>query len=438
MTTGPVSTHRAIRRLTALSLGGAILLVGVVGGLAGNIKLNGAVITSGNLTVDSYVKSVQHQRGGTVSQLHVHNGDRVKVGDILIRLDDTQTKANLAIISLRLRQLAMRSARLAAERDGKDSFERPVKIGPTQIDADTAELDAIEQSERRLFEDRRSSMEGRISQLRERIRQLDQEAKGLVSQEDGKKRAVEIINRELASLQPLLDQGVIPATRVYSLQRDAANLAGDIGSLEASAAELRGKIAETELQIIQVGDDHRSEVSDQLRQAENDLGEYAERLVAAQDELAHVDIRAPQDGIVHELNVHAAGAVVAPGQTIMQIVPDEDNLIPELKIAPHDIDQVRINGPVGLRFSAFSYRTTPELTGQVVSIAPDLTVDQHTGQTYYTVRVSVPQSEWHRLGDLKVAAGMPVEAFIKTGERTALAYLAQPFTDQINRAFREE
>ncbi|MDQ0559795.1 HlyD family secretion protein [Rhizobium mesoamericanum] len=428
------STERAIRRLTLLAIVTGLLLVGVLGGLASAIRINGAVIAQGTLVVDSYVKPVKHQKGGTVGQVFVHNGDRVTAGQILVHLDDTQTKANLAIISQRLRELTARSARLSAERDGLDAILFPAAISGT----DAAQTAALITAEQRLFNDRRASLNGRTAQLRERVRQLEQQGEGLTAQQDGKRRAIGIIDKELASLEPLLQQGAIPATRVYALQRDAADLTGELGSLVASTAEIKGKIAETELQIIQVGDDHRSEVSEQLRQAEGDSGEYAERRVAMEDELRHVDIRAPQDGIVHQLAVHASGAVIAPAEAIMQIVPDHDVLTPELKLSPQDVDEVAIGKEVSLRFTAFSYRTTPELRGRVQSISADLTTDAHSGQSFYTLRVAVPESEWQRLGPLAPVAGMPVEAFIETGERTALGYLAKPFTDQLARAFREE
>ncbi|OWW04839.1 hemolysin secretion protein D [Rhizobium sp. R72] len=432
--TAAASTERAVRRLTLLAIATGILLVGVLGGLASAIRINGAVIAQGTLVVDSYVKPVKHQKGGTVGQVFVANGDRVRAGQILIHLDDTQAKANVAIISRRLRELAVRSARLSAERDGRDTIVFPAVVNGT----DAAQAAALARAEQRLFDDRRASLRGKTAQLRERVHQLDQQAEGLTAQQDGKRRAIAIINKELASLEPLLREGVIPATRVYSLQRDAADLTGELGSLLASTAEIKGKIAETELQIIQVGDDNRSEVSEQLRQAEGDSGEYQERRVAMEDELRHVDIRAPQDGIVHQLAVHASGAVVAPAEAIMQIVPDHDLLTPELKLSPQDVDQVAVGKEVSLRFTAFSYRTTPELRGHVASISADLTTDARSGQSYYTLRVAVPESEWQRLGALAPVAGMPVEAFIETGERTALGYLAKPFTDQLARAFREE
>jgi HlyD family secretion protein len=197
-------------------------------------------------------------------------------------------------------------------------------------------------------------------------------------------------------------------------------------------------VAETELQIIQIDDDHRSEVSEQLRKTQSDISEFAERLAAAKDELQRVDIRAPQAGVVHELAVHAPGAVVAPGAAIMQIVPARDMLTPQVRVSPQDIDQVSVGQKVTLRFSAFNQRNTPEINGTVEQVAADVTADKQTGAAYYVVRISVSENEWKRLADLVPLPGMPVEAFVQTGARTALAYLTKPLTDQVARAFREE
>jgi len=432
---GAPSAERAIRKLTAVALGIVVLLGGVMGGLAATTHLSGAVIASGTVVVDTYVKPVQHQKGGTVGQIFVKNGDVVEAGQILIHLDDTQTRANLAIVTKRLNELSARTARLVAERDGAPSIAFSEELLAKASDPEAAR--SIE-GEERLFANRRSSLVGRKAQLRERIQQLKQETEGLVAQETGKRQEIALIEKELESLQRLFDQGLVPANRVYALQREAASLTGELGSLVATEAQTKGKVTETELQIIQIDDDQRSEVSDQLRQAEGDIGEYSERLVAAEDDLQRIDIRAPQGGIVHQLAVHAAGAVIAPGEAIMQIVPDRDALIPEVKLSPTDIDQVAIGQAVHLRFSAFSQRNTPELNGVVTSVAADLTSDQRSGLSYYVVRTKVSDGEWQRLGQVTPIPGMPVEAFIQTGERTALAYLTKPLMDQVARAFKEE
>ena len=429
------ASEAAIRRLTTIALAMVLLLVGVVGGLGATTYLSGAVIADGTLVVDSYVKPVQHQKGGTVGNIFVQNGSRVEAGQILVHLDDTQLRSNLAIISQRLIELSATSARLRAEQDGEDEIKFPADLLQESADAAASGIIA---GERRLFEDRQTSRASRKAQLRERIKQLHQEAEGLMAQQTGKKAEMALIDKELESVNRLLARGMVEINRLYELQRESARLTGELGSLVANLAETNGKVAETELQIIQVDDDARSEVSEQLRKTQSDISEFSERLVAAKDELGRVDIRAPQAGVVHELTVHAAGAVVAPGEAIMQIVPARDMLTPEVRVSPRDIDQVSVGQQVTLRFSAFNQRNTPEINGIVEQVAADVTTDKQTGAAYYVVRISVPENEWKRLGDLVPLPGMPVEAFVQTGARTALAYLTKPLTDQVARAFREE
>ncbi len=429
------STERAIRRLSLLIVAAILLLFGVMGGLAAATKISGAVIASGSLVVDSYVKSVKHLKGGIAKTIFVKNGDHVDAGQVLVRLDDTQTRANLAIIRKRLNELSARTARLVAERDGKDDIAFPADLLGA---ASNEDVGAILAGERRLFQDRQTSRNGQKSQLRERIQQLQQEIEGLLAQEQGKRSEIALIGKELGSLEGLLSQGIISATKVYSLQRESASLNGDLGNVVSSIAQTRGKIAETELQILQIDADQSSQVSDQLRQAESDMGQYSERLVAAEDDLKRVDIRAPQAGVVDQLGIHAEGAVISPAEAVMQIVPDKDALVAELKLSPQDIDQISVGQPVSLRFPAFNQRITPELNGHVETVSADLATDQRSGQSYYIVRARVPKQEWDRLGKLTPLPGMPAEAFMQTGQRSVLAYLTKPMTDQIRRAFKED
>ena len=229
------------------------------------------------------------------------------------------------------------------------------------------------------------------------------------------------------------------SSRLTTLERDAARLSGERAQYIASRAQAKGKITETELQIIQVDKDMVSEVSKDLRETNDKIGEFVERKVTAEDQLRRIDIRAPQDGMVLQSTVHTVGGVITAGDAIMMIVPQADALSVEAKVNPQDIDKLQIGQKTLLRLSAFNQRTTPELNGVVTRVSADVTTDQRTGQSYYTIRVSMPPKEVARLGeDVKIIPGMPVEAFVQTGDRTMLSYLMKPLSDQLMRAFREK
>ncbi len=233
-------------------------------------------------------------------------------------------------------------------------------------------------------------------------------------------------------------KNLVQLNRLTSLEREEARLQGERGALVASAAEAKGKIVETELQILQVDQEFTSDVAKELRETDSKIGEYVERKVTAEDQLKRTDIRAPQDGVVFQSTANTVGGVITAGDPIMLIVPETDTLLVEAKVDPKDIDQVKLGQPVVLRFSAFNMRTTPELNGTVYRIAADTSNDQRTGQSYYVVRISMTADEVARLGDVKLTPGMPVEAFIQTGERTMISYLVKPLHDQLMRSFREK
>jgi HlyD family secretion protein len=293
------------------------------------------------------------------------------------------------------------------------------------------------EGERKLFAFRRDARAGQKAQLRERIAQLRKEAEGVTEQIDAKIKEIELIQHELEGILRLWEKQLVTYNRVSSLQRDAARLEGERGELLASKASTGGKIAEVELQIVQIDQDFRSKVAEDLSDVRAKIAELSERQIAAEDQLRHVDIRAPQTGRVHELKVHTVGGVIAEGETIMLIVPEDDMLSVEAKVRPEDIDQLRADQRVVLRFSAFNQRTTPELNGVVGWVAADLTQDQQKNDAFYLVHINVPEDEIRRLSGLKIIPGMPVEAFIQTDSRTALSYLLKPLTDQISRSFRD-
>jgi membrane fusion protein, type I secretion system len=419
-------------------IAGAILVGALVlglGGWAATAQISGALIAQGSIVVDSNVKKVQHPTGGVVGEVLVRDGDHVKAGDVLVRLDETVTRANLAIVTKGLTELYARKARLAAERDGADTMTVPPELANHLDDPDVK--DALS-SERKLFELRRQDRLGQKQQLQERIRQLQEQITGLAAQQDAKDKGVALVEQELQGVRDLWQKNLVQLNRLTSLQREEAQLQGERGQLTAQVAEAKGKIAEIQLQIIQVDEDLSSDVAKELRDIDSKIGEYVERKVTAEDQLKRTDIRAPQDGIVFQSTANTVGGVIAAGDPIMLIVPESDNLMVEVKVDPKDIDQVQFGQPVVLRFTSFNVRTTPELNGTVSRIAADTTTDQRTGQSYYLVRISMTADEIKQLGDVKLTPGMPVEAFIETGERTMLSYLVKPLHDQLMRAFREK
>jgi HlyD family secretion protein len=387
------------------------------------------------VVVDSNVKKVQHPTGGIVGELRVRDGDRVKQGDIVVRLDDTVTRANLAIVTKGLDELYARRARLESERDGAEAVKFPAEI---LARADQPEVAAILDAERRLFDLRRNARVGQKEQLRQRIDQLKEEITGLMAQRTAKQKETKLIERERDGVYDLWKQKLVPLTKLTELERAAARLEGEAGQLVAQTAQASGKVSETELQILQIDRDLSSEVAKETREIDAKIGEFVERKVTAEDQLKRIEIRAPQDGMVFQSTVHTVGGVIPAGDAIMLIVPDADKLTVEAKVNPQDIDQVRTGQSALLRFSAFNQQTTPEILGVVTRISADATTDQRTGMTYYTVRIGLPADEVAKLGEVRIVPGMPVETFVQTGDRTMISYLIKPLHDQLMRTFREK
>ena len=417
-------------------IGGAVIalvLTGGIGGWAATTELSGAVTAAGSVVVDSSVKKVQHLTGGIVGDLLVREGDRVRAGDTLVRLDETVLRAGLAIYTKGLDEMRARKARLTSERDGAD-----VVVVPPELPGNASlEFSQALDSERKLFDLRRAARQGQKSQLRQRIAQLDDEVRGYAALQQAKAEEIELIQRELIGVRTLWQKNLIQINRLTVLEREAARLKGELAQSIASTAQVRGKITEIELQIIQIDQDLSSEVAKELREIDGKIGEYIERKVTAEDQLKRVDIRAPQSGVVHQLSVHTVGGVVSPADPVMLIVPEADVLTVEAKISPTDIDQLYVGQAASLRFSAFNQRTTPQVQGTISRISADVTSDQRTGQNFYTARVLIPPEEMARLGTARLLPGMPAEIFAKTYDRSVLSYFIKPLSDQIVRAFRE-
>ncbi|MGZ3408730.1 MAG: HlyD family type I secretion periplasmic adaptor subunit [Xanthobacteraceae bacterium] len=428
-------SQRSINRHVVAGVLIVVFLGCGVGGWAATSEITGAVIATGQIVVDSNVKKVQHPSGGIVGELKVRDGDRVKAGDIVVRLDDTVTKANLAIVTKGLNELSARKARLEAERDGKPGVTFSKELLAQGNDSDVA---LAMDSEAKLFSARRDGRESQRAQLRNQITELGQQIQGFEAQQEAKQKEIKLISRELEGVLDLYKKNLVPLSRVTQLEREAARLEGERGQFIASIAQSKVKVSDTELQIIQIDQDLASDVGKELREIDGKIGEYVERKITAEDQLKRVDIRAPQDGTIFQSAVHTVGGVITAGEPIMMVVPEADNLAVEAKTNPAEIDQLQIGQRALMRFTNFNQRSTPEIYGVVSRISADISTDQRSGASYYTIRISMPPDEVAKLGDVKLVPGMPVETFIQTGDRTVISYLAKPFTDQLKRAFREK
>jgi HlyD family secretion protein len=408
--------------------------VGIIGAWATLMPLSGAVIVPGTLVVESDVKKIQHPAGGVVANIPVRDGMHVRIGDLLLHLDETQPRSNAQVLTQQLDQVRVRLARLMAERDGMDQPQMPDEMAGRSGDDDVGRLWTSEIS---LFNSRVAARRTAKDLLHTHVGQLGEQISGLDAQVKSKVAQYELISGELEGVDGLYQKGLVPLTRKTSLQREAARLDGERGQVVAAIAEAKSKISEAELQAVRIDHDFRTEVMKDLREAQDKEAELVEKTIAARDLLKRVDLRAPTNGIVHQLSVHTIGGVITPGEVVMEIVPESDELQIEARLPPQDVDHVREKQQAYIRFSAFNQRTTPQLEGVVSYVSADLTHDRkgNSNAAYYTVRVTLPPSERRRLGGLELVSGMPVEVFLQTGSRTMMSYLLKPMTDQLLRTF---
>jgi membrane fusion protein len=428
-------SKRSLNRHVAVVGVLSIALVCGIGGWAATTELSSAVIGEGVIVVDGDVKKIQHLTGGIVSELLVSENDHVTAGQVLIRLDGTTTRANLSIVESTLAQLYARRARLKAERIGAESFE--VEENITDLTSSTSAQKLLD-GEQKLFDSRRSALIGMKSQLASRKDQLAEQVKGLVVQINATNDSLGLIEEELGGIDVLYKKGLVTLQRLNQLKRARADLQGNSGQEIAAKAEAEGKAIEIDRQSIQLDEDRRSEIAKDLTDVEAQIAEYEERRGTALDQLHRLDITAPLTGRVHELSVHTVNGVIDPGQTLMLVVPENNELTVEAKVATRDIDQVHVGQSVDVRFSAFDQRTTPDVSGEITSIAPDIVKDERTGISYYPLRVKPKPESIARMKTIKLYPGMPAEVFIKIGDRTVISYLTKPLTDQMQHVFRQE
>ena len=430
-----LNTEEAVSRHLRIALAAIFFLGGTATAWSVAVRLDSAVVTQGTVVVESNVKKVQHPTGGVIGAVNVREGQRVTEGDVVVRLDETATRAALGIVINDLTASRARVARLTAERMGATRITFPADL-ITRASADI-DVKGVIEGEMQMFATRITTRNGQKAQLTERIGQLRQEIMGLIDQQKSVEIQLKVARDELSGVRTLEAKGLTTKPRVTALEREIARNDGVLGDTIARISSSRGKIAETELQVLQLDKDLASEVAKDQREAETKIGELQERKVTAEDQLKRIDIRAPITGIVHQLSVHTVGGVVNQTEPLMLIVPELDRLIVEVRIQPQDIDQVHKGQPARVRFTAFNQRTTPEVHGTLFRVAADLTKEQQTGQSYFIGAIAIDETELRRFDGQKLIPGMPADAFIKTGERTMASYLVKPLTDQMQRSIRE-
>jgi len=426
---------RKISATRYFMIGWAVILA-VFGGIIGWSVLapfEGAVIASGTVAVESRHKAVQHLEGGIVAEIAVRDGDRVDSGQLLVRLDGTPIQAQLDNIDARLVDLLAREARLIAERDGQRGMT--LRDLPEDIDA-LPGLDISLQSQRTLLEARAETRRTRVNILNQRIAQLREQILGFESEVDARLSQTFLIQDELGSLQELLAEGLAQRPQVLALQREEAQLLGQIESLRAQTSSTRVQIGEAELEVLSLTEGFAEEVISELTEVQTEIAALLTERTASKDRLNRLDIRSPRDGIVLGSRTNTIGGVIAPGDPVMHIVPENDRLVSLVRVMPQDIDKISVGQAARLRFSAFAQSETPEVPATVTTVSADAIQDQATGMTYYEVTIELPE-EIPLPSQFNVVPGMPVDAMMQTESRNVLSYLTKPLRDSMTRTWRE-
>jgi len=426
--------EQGLNRLVRFGVGAVAVMVFGVGGLLAFLPMAGAVIAPGEVSVKTHVKEISHPFGGVASQILVKDGDRVRQGQVLIRLDSTVSSAAAKYTGLGLDQLLARAARLRAIQSGAGEVAFPQELLARSSDP---QVSATIADERRSFQLSRQAIVDQQRQLQARVAQANAQLATFASQADAYSRQERLVDQELAQTRQLYENRLTTLDRLNALERSAVGVDADLASARSSQTEARAHIGEFQVQMASLQSAARSQAALELAQVETMIADLRKQDAAASDQNDRTAIRAPQDGIVDKLVVRTVGSVVPAGDTLMEIVPTHDRLVVRATIHLTDIDQVAVGQSAHLRFTALSARTTPELTGTVVQVAPDRTLDRVTNTAYYAAIVSVPDEEFRKLGKTQLSVGMPVEVFIQTQQRTILQYIVRPLSDQLKRALRE-
>ena len=411
------------------------LFFGGLGGWAAVAPLAGAALAPGVVSPEGSRKTVQHLEGGIIGRILVDDGDLVAAGDPLIVLADTQARAAAQMLATQYQHLAATYARLSAEQAGAARLAFPDWLSRAVAQSGNGD---ILSAERTLFASRRQARQAQRDILRQRIAQLGEQIVGLTAQIEAQTTQLALIGEEAAAVEQLLAQGLERRPRLLALQRSAAEIAGARARNHAAIAEAEQAIGAAELEIIDVDTRHLDEVAGQLIAVQSELSSVGERLRAAEDVLARTIIAAPVAGTVVGLRFRTPGGVITAGAAILDIVPDEDDLLIDARVSPLDIDAVHLGLPAQVHLSAYRQRVLPRIDGVVRQLSADRLTDETTGEAYFLARVEVDRETLAGLdADIALLPGMPAEVMIMTTPRTALDYLLGPVLDSFRRSFRE-
>lgn len=431
---------QSIRTYQRLGLAAMLLCVGGAAAWAVSAQLSGAIVATGTVVVETSVKKVQHGSGGIVGEIFVKEGAKVRAGDLLVKLDQTLARANLQIINQQIDELEMRDARLQLELSAGPLTPNPKPFSfPERFAARATEpyVSSLYATEKIAYDARLATCNSQNSQFGEKIAQMREEVSGIEEQFKATTKEIAFIRSEIEGLEQLQAKQLVPKTKMVERQREEAHLVGQQSQLRAAAAQTKGKIAEIELQKSNHFEQLRTVSVNERREAQTKLVELKERQIAALDQLQRTDIRSPQNGFVHELAVHTIGGVISPGEQIMLIVPDGDDLSVDVVIQPGDISQVTVGQKSMLHFSGLHNRMAPEINGTVTRVGADLSRNDTNRAQFFLARVSVDATEMQKLKDAKIVPGMPVEVYVETNTYSAMSYLVKPIADQFRRALRE-
>ena len=413
-----------------------LILVGGFGAWAVGSRIAGAIVASGRVEVDRNRQVVQHIDGGVITEIGVDEGDQVEQGQLLLRLDEADLMSELIVTEGELWEIMARRGRLEAERDDAEVVVFDGEL--IKAGSENPDVSGFMDGQVRLFMARSESLDRNTEQLGKRIAQIQSQIEGIDAQRNALSQQLDLIRAELADQQQLLEKGLAQATRVLALQREEASLAGQVGELLAQRAQADGRITEIEIELLKLQTTRREEAIATLRDLRYRELELAERRRQLSQKLDRLAIRAPVSGVVYGLNVFTLQSVIRPADPLMFIVPQDRPLVAAVQVPTIHVDQVYPGQEVALRFSAFDQRTTPELEGNVVRISPDAFEDDQTGESYYEAEIELSEGEVEKLpSDVTLIPGMPVDAFLRTTDRTPLAYLTKPLTDYFVKAFRE-